>query len=65
MNVQVQSESEVSIVFSGDTYNLRFKFVECGVAGGYVNPAGMTPEEKGPYVPWFFYGSLSQTGAIT
>ena len=26
------------------------RFADCGVAGGYVNPTGESPEAKGPYV---------------
>ena len=50
MNIQAQSETQISLVFSGATYNLRQKFESGGAAGGYTNPEGKTPEEKGPYL---------------
>ncbi len=59
MNVQIQDDSRMSIVFSGATYNLRHKFLENGLPGNYVNPAGDTPEAKGPYVG-ILYSNLTR-----
>ena len=50
MSVQAQSDTHVSIVFSGSTYNLRQKFESGGAPGAWLNPEGQTPEEKGPYL---------------
>ena len=48
LSVQVQSETEVSIVISGSTWNFRTQFASAGIGGGYANPDA---DDKGPYVP--------------
>ena len=47
LSVQIQSDTEVSIVISGSTWNYRTQFTTAGIGGGYANPDG---DEKGPYV---------------
>ena len=49
VNIEVQSDTTISLVFSGNTYPFRTQFAEAGVPGGYANPEGETPEAKGPY----------------
>lgn len=48
MSVQIQTESQVSIVVSGSTWNFRSKLASMGIPGGYVNPE--SDDNKGPYV---------------
>ena len=50
MTVQIESETLVSLVFSGSTYPFRQKFADAGAPGGYTNPEGQSPEEKGQYL---------------
>ena len=47
LSIQVQSESELSVVISGSTWNYRNQFASLNVGGGYANPDA---EDKGPYV---------------
>ncbi len=47
LSVQVQSETEVSIVIYGSTWNFRTQFASAGIGGGYANPDA---DDKGPYV---------------
>ena len=49
VNIEVQSDTTISLVFSGNTYPFRTQFAEAGIPGGYANPEGETPEAKGPY----------------
>ena len=47
LNLQVQSETEMSVVISGNTWAYRNQFTQAGVGGGYANPDS---EDKGPYL---------------
>ena len=48
VNIEVQSDTTISLVFSGNTYPFRTQFAEAAIPRGYANPEGETPEAKGP-----------------
>jgi hypothetical protein len=47
LNIQVQSETEMSIVISGNTWAYKHQFTQVGIGGGWANPDA---EDKGPYL---------------
>ena len=49
LNIEIQSDKQISMVISGATYAFRQQFAEANIPGGWANPQGATPAEKGPY----------------
>ena len=49
MNIQVESESKLSLVFDGQTYPFKSNLDALGLSGGYHKEDGDTDDKKGDF----------------